>query len=117
MAAGHTAPAALPTDSPTTEIRVGYARCSHLTQELQSQLDALAARGIDRDRIFAEKISTRVWVRPKFEEALEARGQIKAHAPHCRVILSVYEMNGSAATAPNSPRWPTTSPRTASPWR
>ncbi|MCI2424288.1 recombinase family protein [Saccharopolyspora sp. K220] len=31
-------------------------------------------------------------VRPKFEAALEACGEIKALAPHCRVILTVYEM-------------------------
>jgi DNA invertase Pin-like site-specific DNA recombinase len=85
-------PAPIPANTPATEIRVGYARCSHLTQELQSQLDALAAHGIDRDKIFAEKVSTRVRVRPKFEAALEMCRQIKAHAPHCRVILTVNEM-------------------------
>ncbi|HSZ31573.1 MAG TPA: recombinase family protein, partial [Pseudonocardiaceae bacterium] len=85
-------PAPIPSDTPTADIRVGYARCSHLTQELQSQLDALAAHGIGRDKIFAEKVSTRVRVRPKFEAALDAARQIKAHAPHCRVILTVYEM-------------------------
>ncbi|WP_127361462.1 recombinase family protein [Actinacidiphila soli] len=57
---------------------------------LQSQLDALAKHGIPRDKVFSEKISTRVRVRPQFEAAL-AR-QIKAHAPHCRVIFTVYEM-------------------------
>ncbi|MET9243235.1 recombinase family protein [Nonomuraea sp. NPDC003709] len=31
-------------------------------------------------------------VRPKFEAALEACRAIKAHAPHSRVILTVYEM-------------------------
>lgn len=85
-------PATLPPDTPSADIRVGYARCSHLTQELQSQLDALAAHGIPRDKIFAEKVSARVRVRPKFEAALEAARQIKAHAPHCRVIFTVYEM-------------------------
>jgi DNA invertase Pin-like site-specific DNA recombinase len=85
-------PAPIPSDTPATDIRVGYARCSHLTQELQSQLDALEAAGIDRDRIFSEKVSTRVRVRPRFEAALELCRQIKAHAPHCRVILTVYEM-------------------------
>lgn len=85
-------PAPIPSDTPTADIRVGYARCSHLTQELQSQLDALAAHGIGRDKIFAEKVSTRVRVRPKFEAALDAARQIKAHAPRCRVILTVYEM-------------------------
>jgi DNA invertase Pin-like site-specific DNA recombinase len=85
-------PAPAATDTPATDIRVGYARCSHLTQELQSQLDALEAHGIPREKIYAEKISTRVRVRPKFEAALETCRQIKAHAPHCRVILTVYEM-------------------------
>ncbi|MBB4943935.1 DNA invertase Pin-like site-specific DNA recombinase [Streptosporangium album] len=85
-------PAPLATDAPTADIRIGYARCSSLTQELQSQLDALAAHGIDRDKIFSEKISTRVRVRPQFEAALALARQIKAHAPHCRVILTVYEM-------------------------
>lgn len=63
-----------------------------MTQELQSQLDAIAAHGIDRDKVFSEKISTRVRVRPQFEAALALARQIKAHAPHCRVILTVYEM-------------------------
>ena len=63
-------PAPIPTDTPATDIRVGYARCSHLTQELQSQLDALEAHGIGREKIFAEKVSTRIRVRPKFEAAL-----------------------------------------------
>ncbi len=85
-------PTPIPADTPSADIRVGYARCSHLTQELQSQLDALAAHHIPREKIFAEKVSTRVRVRPKFEAALEACRQIKAHAPHCRVILTVYEM-------------------------
>jgi DNA invertase Pin-like site-specific DNA recombinase len=85
-------PAPIAADTPATDIRIGYARCSHLTQELQSQLDALAAHGIPRKKIFAEKLSTRVRVRPQFEAALEACRQIKAHAPHCRVILTVYEM-------------------------
>ncbi|MFJ2591035.1 recombinase family protein [Streptomyces sp. NPDC087538] len=72
---------------------MGYARCSSLTQELQSQLDALAGHGIPRDKIFSEKISTRVRVRPQFEAALAAAGhEIKAHAPHCRVIFTVNEM-------------------------
>jgi len=53
-------PAPLPADTPAADIRIGYARCSTLTQELQSQLDALAAHGIGRNKIFSEKISTRV---------------------------------------------------------
>ncbi len=89
---GTPAPAPVDPDTPTADIRIGYARCSSLTQELQSQLDALAGHGIPRDKIFAEKISTRVRVRPQFEAALAAAREIKAHAPHCRVIFTVNEM-------------------------
>jgi DNA invertase Pin-like site-specific DNA recombinase len=81
-----------PDDGPAADIRIGYARCSTLTQELQFQLDALAAHGVPRDKIFSEKISTRVRVRPQFERALALAREIKAHAPHCRVIVTVYEM-------------------------
>ncbi|MDR8413550.1 recombinase family protein [Nonomuraea sp. 3-1Str] len=45
-----------------------------------------------RDKVFSEKISTRVRVRPKFEEALRTAREVKAHAPHCRVIFTGYEM-------------------------
>lgn len=79
-------------DLPGADIRIGYARCSHRSQELDSQLDALTQHGIPRDKIFSEKISTRIRVRPQFEEALETAREIKAHAPHCRVIFTVYEM-------------------------
>ncbi|WP_329081335.1 recombinase family protein [Streptosporangium sp. NBC_01469] len=81
-------PAPVDPDMPTADIRIGYARCSTLGQEL----DALTAKNIPRDKIFAEKISTRVRVRPQFEAALTAAREIKAHAPHCRVILTVCEM-------------------------
>jgi hypothetical protein len=85
-------PAPAVEDTPGADIRTGYARCSTLGQELDSQLDALAAHGIPRNKIFSEKISTRVRVRLQFEEALDTAREIKAHAPHCRVILTVYEM-------------------------
>ncbi|MFC4117506.1 recombinase family protein [Nonomuraea zeae] len=89
---GTPVPPAVAPDSASADIRIGYARCSTLTQELQSQLDALAAHGIPREKTFAEKISSRVRVRPQFEAALALARQIKAHAPHCRVIVTVYEM-------------------------
>ncbi len=85
-------PAPVDPDLPGADIRIGYARCSTLGQELDSQLDALAGHGIPRDKIFSEKISTRVRVRPRFEEALRTAREVKAHAPHCRVIFTVYEM-------------------------
>ncbi|WBB64677.1 recombinase family protein [Streptomyces sp. WMMC500] len=71
---------------------MGYARSSTHGQELDSQLDALSKHGIPGDKIFSEKISTRVRVRPKSEEALRSAREVKAHAPHCRVIFTVYEM-------------------------
>ncbi|WP_228011363.1 recombinase family protein [Nonomuraea phyllanthi] len=90
--AGHPPPAPIGSDLPSADIRVGYARCSTLGQELDSQLDALSKHRISRDKIFNEKISTRVRVRPEFEEALRTAREVKAHAPHCRVIFTVYEM-------------------------
>ncbi|MFF3847123.1 recombinase family protein [Streptomyces sp. NPDC002328] len=85
-------PAPIDPELPSADIRIGYARCSTLGQELDSQLDALSKHGIPRDKIFSEKISTRVRVRPRFEEALRTAREVKAHAPHCRVIFTVYEM-------------------------
>jgi DNA invertase Pin-like site-specific DNA recombinase len=85
-------PAPIDPDLPSADIRIGYARCSTLGQELDSQLDALSKHGIPRDKIFAEKISTWVRVRPKFEEALRTARKVNARAPHCRVIFTVYEM-------------------------
>jgi hypothetical protein len=85
-------PAAVGSSLPSADIRIGYARCSHLSQELDSQLDALAKHGIGRDKIFSEKTSARIKVRPQFEEALTTAREIKAHAPHCRVIFTVFEM-------------------------
>ncbi|MFF9756868.1 recombinase family protein [Streptomyces sp. NPDC014344] len=85
-------PAPVDPDLPSADIRIGYARCSTLGQELDSRLDALSKHGIPRDKIFSEKVSTRVRVRPKFEEALRTAREGKAHAPHCRVIFTVYEM-------------------------
>ncbi|MFJ4684156.1 recombinase family protein [Streptomyces sp. NPDC088789] len=59
---------------PGAAIRLGYARCSTVGQELQSQLDVLARA--DCTRVFSEKISTRVKERPELEKALAlAQGQ------------------------------------------
>ncbi|WP_314250737.1 recombinase family protein [Streptomyces kutzneri] len=85
-------PAPIDPDTPSADIRIGYARCSTRGQELDSQLDALAKHGTPREKVFSEKISTRVRVRPQFEAALTAAREVKAHAPHCRVIFTVYEM-------------------------
>nr|WP_239115480.1 recombinase family protein [Streptomyces sp. SID8499] len=90
---------------------------SALGQELDSQLDALSKHGIPREKIFSEKISTRVRVRPRFEEALCTTREFKAHAPPCRVIFTVCEMKRLGRDAAELTRSPTTSPPTAWSWR
>ncbi|HEY6429780.1 MAG TPA: recombinase family protein [Acidimicrobiales bacterium] len=90
-------------DSDTAEvpagrpIRVGYARCSTARQELASQLAALEAAGCTR--VFSEKISTRIKVRPELQEALELCRDIKGAAPDQVVILAVHEMKRLARNA------------------
>jgi DNA invertase Pin-like site-specific DNA recombinase len=74
----------------TKPARIGYGRCSSLTQELQSQLDALTDAGCEP--IYSEKISTRVKVRPEFVKAVDFAKAIKKTVPHQRVILTVHEM-------------------------
>lgn len=76
LAARHPAARPLDPDTPVAVIRIGYARCSTLGQELDSQLDALAKHGIPREKVFSEKISTRIRVRPQFEAALAAARDI-----------------------------------------
>ncbi|MFI9081766.1 recombinase family protein [Streptomyces sioyaensis] len=73
-------------------LHIGYARCSRLTQELRSQLEALAGHGIPREQVVAESVSTRGRIRPRFEAALSAAREIEAHLPHCRVIFTVNEL-------------------------
>jgi DNA invertase Pin-like site-specific DNA recombinase len=83
--------------SPGKAIRIGYARCSTLRQELASQTEALEKAGCSR--IFSEKISTRIKVRPEFEKALKLASGIKEAAPDQDVILSVDEMKRLARNA------------------
>ncbi len=69
---------------------LGYARCSTATQELQTQLDALASAQCTR--VFSEKISTRIKIRPELEKALTLAHEIKTAVPDQPVILPVHEM-------------------------
>ncbi|MCW2931750.1 MAG: hypothetical protein JWM19_2712 [Actinomycetia bacterium] len=77
-------------------IRIGYARCS-TAQELASQLAALEEAGCTR--VFSEKISTRVKVRPELEQALRLCRDIRDAAPGHAVILTVHEMKRLARNA------------------
>jgi DNA invertase Pin-like site-specific DNA recombinase len=78
-------------------IRIGYARCSTKGQELDSQLVALRAAGCTR--VFSEKISTRVRVRPELEAALALCRDIKSAAPGQTVIFTVHELKRPARNA------------------
>ena len=78
-------------------IRIGYARCSTAGQELASQLDALDRA--DCRRVFSEKISTRVKVRPELEKALALAHEIRQAAPGQPVILTVHELKRLARNA------------------
>ncbi|MFE6133538.1 recombinase family protein [Streptomyces sp. NPDC056437] len=92
VAAGHPAPRA---DRPGPAGRGHPHRLRPLLDPRPgTRLPARRARGTrhPREKIFSEKISTRVRVRPRFEEALRTAREVKAHAPHCRVIFTVYEM-------------------------
>jgi DNA invertase Pin-like site-specific DNA recombinase len=86
-----------PEATPGAAIRIGYARCSTVGQELQSQLDMLARA--DCNRVFSEKISTRVKERPELEKALALAREIKTAAPNQPVILTVVEMKRLARNA------------------
>ncbi|MFC8535192.1 MULTISPECIES: recombinase family protein [unclassified Streptomyces] len=86
-----------PEGTPGAAIRLGYARCSTVGQELQSQLDALA--GAQCTRVFSEKISTRVKERPELEKALTLAREFKQAAPNQPVILTVVEMKRLARSA------------------
>lgn len=84
---------ALPALSPAVvsasmEVRLGYARVSTRTQEIQSQLDALETAGVHR--LFSEHISTRVRERPEMKAALTAAREYRCLG--AKVTLVVHEM-------------------------
>lgn len=50
--------------------RIGYGRVSKRDQHPEAQYDALIAAGCDPDRLFIEKVTSRLEKRPRLEEAL-----------------------------------------------
>ncbi|MFC7892929.1 recombinase family protein [Streptomyces sp. NPDC057381] len=104
---GAPVPAAVDPNPPCADIRIGYARRSTLGQKLDSQLDALAKPGIEREKIFSEKISTRIKVRPAFEQALKTARESRAHARTAGSSRCT-RCKGSGATQPSSPPSPIT---------
>ncbi|MFI5642884.1 recombinase family protein [Streptomyces goshikiensis] len=66
------------------------ARISMTCQELGSQLEAL--RRAECHKVFKEKSSTRVKIRPELEKALALAHQFKEAAPETPVILTVHEL-------------------------
>jgi len=84
-------------DRTCVPIRIGYARCSTAQQDLQTQLDALEQARCTR--VFSEKITTRIQIRPELEKALALAHDIKQAAPDQPVILTVHEMKRLARNA------------------
>ena len=92
--------APVPTADPCpagTPIRIGYARCSTAQQDLQIQIDALSRAACKR--IFSEKISSRIKVRPELAKALTLAQDIKTAAPEQPVILCAHEIKRLARNA------------------
>ncbi|MGB8946640.1 MAG: recombinase family protein [Streptomyces sp.] len=92
-------PALAVVPAPRTErpVRIGYARTSTARQELAIQLEAL--HRAECHKVFKEKISTRVKVRPELEKALALAHQFKEAAPDTPVILTVHELKRLARNA------------------
>lgn len=80
-----------------TPIRIGYARCSTAGQDLQIQIDALRQAGCHR--VFSEKISSRIRMRPEYDATLAFARDIKRAAPDQPVILTVHELKRPARNA------------------
>jgi DNA invertase Pin-like site-specific DNA recombinase len=72
---------------PVGHVRIGYARASTARQSLDSQLDSLAAAGVEK--VFKEKISTRATKRPELEAAVALAREIRSSG--VAVTLVVHE--------------------------
>ncbi|MER5708459.1 hypothetical protein [Streptomyces sp. NPDC002122] len=101
-------PAPIDPELPSADIRIGYARCSTLGQELDSQLDALSKHGIPRDKIFSEKISTRRAGGESVEQIqpdlIIPTGKRKGHNLLCRQHLPGARRTRQARGIPRSRR-------------
>ncbi|MEV7559613.1 recombinase family protein [Streptomyces sp. NPDC089795] len=85
--------------APRTErpVRIGYARTSTARQELASRPEAL--HRAECHKVFKERISTRVKMRPELGAALTLAHQLKEAAPEAPVIPTVHELKRLARNA------------------
>lgn len=79
----------------SSHVLIGYARVSTRGQELQSQLDALEEAGCGR--VFSEKISTRIKVRPKLEEAIALARDLKSVGQDVTIVVHELKRLGRGA--------------------
>jgi DNA invertase Pin-like site-specific DNA recombinase len=94
---GPPAPSVDPGTTSAAPIRIGYARCSTAQQDLDIQIAALRAAGCQR--VFSEKISSRIRVRPEYDNALALARDIKHAAPDQPVLFCVHELKRPARNA------------------
>jgi len=94
MTTTKTAKATAKTETPTTGVRWGYGRVSSLDQNPDSQHDALLETGVTPGRMFIEKASTRLAVRPKLEElrALLSEGDTVVVTKADRIARSTLDL-------------------------
>ena len=72
--------------------KIGYARVSTARQSLDSQIDALTEAGVDK--IFSEKISTRVSTRPELEKAISLAGEKRAEGAAVTMVVHEHKRLG-----------------------
>ena len=78
--------------APAGHVRIGYARASTARQSLSTQTDALAGAGITK--VFAEKISTRVKVRPELDKAVALARDIRSSGAAVTIVVHEHKRLG-----------------------
>ena len=78
--------------APAGHVRIGYARASTARQSLSTQTDALAGAGITK--VFAEKISTRVKVRPELNKVVALARDIRSSGAAVTIVVHEHKRLG-----------------------